>query len=97
METTIKWMLVWLVMLNVIGMLVTSWDKRRARRREWRVPESTFWMITALGGGLLTFVTMLVIRHKTRHRSLMIGLPLMMLVQVVVFCLLWWTYGWILT
>lgn len=91
MDATIKWIIVWLVIVNVIGVLVTSWDKRRARRREWRVRESTFWMIAALGGGLLTFLTMLFIHHKTRHRSFMIGIPLIVLAQMVVVYLLWQT------
>ena len=57
------------------------WDKNRARRREWRVQESSLWLIALLGGSLAMFFTMLVVHHKTRHKQFMIGLPLLALAQ----------------
>ncbi len=41
-------------------------------------------MTTGLvGGALLEFLTMKIIRHKTRHKKFMIGLPVMIIIQAI--------------
>lgn len=79
----------WLIAVNVIAAAITMWDKSRARRREWRISESALWMVAALGGSAAMYTIMLVIRHKTKRRRFMIGLPLMLLAQVVILVLFW--------
>ncbi|MBQ8794271.1 MAG: DUF1294 domain-containing protein, partial [Clostridia bacterium] len=39
--------------------------------------------ISAIGGALGMYITMLIIRHKTKHKTFMIGLPFLILVHVV--------------
>jgi uncharacterized membrane protein YsdA (DUF1294 family) len=39
-------------------------------------------LISALGGSVTMLVTMLVIRHKTRHIKFMLGIPLIIIAQV---------------
>ena len=41
-------------------------------------------LLSALGGSVAMFVTMLMIRHKTRHSKFMIGIPIIILFQAVV-------------
>ena len=42
-------------------------------------------MLTGLlGGAAAQYVTMLIIRHKTRHKKFMTGLPLMAAVHIVI-------------
>ena len=81
MTLSLEWAVAWLLAAAIVAFLVTLWDKNRARRREWRVQESTLWLIALLGGSAVMFLTMLVIRHKTRHTPFMVGLPLLALVQ----------------
>lgn len=85
------WAVAWLVAASITALCTTLWDKNRARRREWRVPESTLWLISLLGGSVAMYATMQVIRHKTRHPSFMLGLPLLILAQAGVLYLLWRT------
>lgn len=81
MTLPLNWAIAWLVAAAIIAFSIVLWDKNRARRREWRVQESTLWLIALLGGSAVMFLTMLVIRHKTRHTPFMVGLPLLALVQ----------------
>lgn len=81
MELSIKWSVAWLIAVSVAAVAATIWDKSRARRQAWRVPERTLWLFAALGGSVATYVTMRIIRHKTLHRRFMWGLPLLMVVQ----------------
>ena len=81
MEINSNWMVAWLIATCTTAGLITTWDKNRARRHDWRVPENTLWLVAVLGGSVVMYLTMLVVRHKTRHRRFMIGLPLLMLAQ----------------
>ncbi len=82
MTLSLNWAVAWLVAAAIVALLVVLWDKNRARRREWRVRESTLWLIALLGGSVSMFLTMLVVRHKTRHMRFMVGLPLLALAKV---------------
>ena len=83
-----KILAVWLVIINFISVIVCIADKSRAKRGKWRVRESTLWMLTFLGGGAGMYLTMRLIRHKTRQKSFMIGIPLIVILQIIaVFCI----------
>lgn len=85
-----KILAVWLVIINFISVIVCIADKSRAKRGKWRVRESTLWVLTFLGGGAGMHLTMRLIRHKTLHRSFMIGIPLIVILQIIaVFCILY--------
>ena len=73
----------YLLCISVIAFLVTGYDKWAAKyRKKNRTPERTLWLIALLGGSASMWLTMLLVRHKTRHKSFMVGLPAMMLGQM---------------
>ena len=83
-----KILAVWLVIINFISVIVCIADKSRAKRGKWRVRERTLWALTILGGGAGMYLTMRLIRHKTLHKSFMIGIPLIVTLQIfAVFCI----------
>ena len=69
----------YLLLMSLILFAFMGADKRRAKRRAWRVPERTLFWLAALGGGLGGVLGMFAFRHKTRHASFCIGMPLLML------------------
>lgn len=69
--------------INLAAALVTVLDKKRARLNKRRVPEKTLWTLAVLGGSPAMLVTMHLIRHKTQHKSFMLGLPAMILIQLL--------------
>ncbi len=78
-------------LISVVALVVTVYDKVISKKPGVRrVPEATLLLISALGGSLCMFVTMLSIRHKTKHAKFMIGIPLIMLLQIgiIVFVIL---------
>ena len=82
--------LVYLVIINLVAIYLTTRDKNAACKHSWRVKERTLLLVSALGGSVTMFLTMLTIRHKTRHAKFMVGIPLIILVQVaaVIFIIL---------
>lgn len=73
----------YLIGISALACVLTVWDKSCARRGRWRVPEKTLFIVAALGGAVAMLLTMYTVRHKTRHRRFMWGLPLIIAAQVV--------------
>ena len=83
--------------ISLLAMGMTMHDKRAARRGAWRVKERTLLLVSALGGSVAMLVTMLLIRHKTKHAKFMVGIPAIILLQVVLAFAVWrWTGGGVL-
>ena len=73
MEIYSQLLLIYLVLINLVSIIVTISDKVKAIKRKWRIPESTLLLLSALGGSVSMYITMLIIRHKTKHPKFMIG------------------------
>ena len=70
--------------VSLAAVIATVCDKIWAIRHQWRVPEKWLLILSALGGSAAMYITMLLIRHKTRHIKFMLGIPIIMLFQAVV-------------
>ena len=70
--------------MNILGFALMGIDKRRAVRHEWRIPEKTFFLVSILAGSVGTLAGMYVFRHKTRHLSFVIGIPLILCLQIFI-------------
>lgn len=58
-------------------------DKKRAKKREWRISEKTLIGIAVIGGSAGALLGMHVFHHKTRHWYFRYGLPVILAVQVL--------------
>jgi uncharacterized membrane protein YsdA (DUF1294 family) len=83
-EIFIKIILVWFAVISIVAVIITVTDKRKARRGAYRISEAALMWISALGGSVAMLVTMLTIRHKTRHIKFMLGIPIIILFQIIV-------------
>ena len=72
----------WLAFISLVAVIVTVADKIKAKRGRWRVPEATLMGISVLGGSVAMLVTMIMIRHKTKHMKFMIGIPIIIALQI---------------
>ena len=72
----------YLAVISVVSVAVTVYDKWAAKHRtDRRIRERSLLAFSVLGGSAAMFVTMLIIRHKTKHPKFMIGIPVIMAVQ----------------
>ena len=78
--------LAYILIISVISIVVCIYDKKisKKNRVELRTPEKTLLLLSALGGSVAMFITMLLIRHKTKHFKFMVGIPLIMIVQAAI-------------
>lgn len=80
----LKIMIPYLVILNIIGFFSMRSDKRRAIAHGPRIPEKKLFTFALFGGSLGCLFGMLVYRHKTKHLSFRLGLPVILLLQVII-------------
>lgn len=74
----------YLALISLISAIVTVRDKSAARRGKRRTSENTLMLLAALGGSAAMLMTMLLVRHKTKHMKFMVGIPIIILFQTVV-------------
>ena len=66
-------------------MLLCIYDKIAAKHNpKHRTRESTLLLLSALGGSVAMYLTMQLIRHKTKHIKFMLGIPLIIIVQIAI-------------
>ena len=82
-DIIISGLLIYICLISIISLVITVIDKFNAKRNLRRVPESTLLTIAALGGSVAMYITMQIIRHKTKHIKFMLGLPIIILFQVI--------------
>lgn len=84
MEALWKIFLIYVVLVNIVAFCMMGIDKRRAARHKWRIPEKTLFLSAILLGSIGANLGMQVFRHKTKHKSFVIGMPVILIVQIVV-------------
>ncbi len=72
----------YLGMVNLSAFCLFGIDKRRAKKRRWRIPERRLFAVALAGGSIGALAGMYGFRHKTRHKLFAVGMPLLFLAQV---------------
>ena len=77
----------YLAVMNLAAFCSFGVDKRRARRKLWRIPERTLLLLALFGGSLGAVAGMLFFRHKTKHWYFRYLLPVFLAAHLAA---LWW-------
>ena len=79
-----KTFVIYLLFINVIAFFIYGIDKRRARKGQWRISENTLLGVALLGGSVGALFGMSVFHHKTRKKKFNVGVPMILVMQVVI-------------
>ncbi len=79
-----KFFIAYLISISIVTVILTIYDKIAAKRRAFRISEATLILCAFLGGSVAQLITMLLIRHKTRHIKFMLGLPLIITLHIII-------------
>ena len=74
-----------ILLINILGFWIMRYDKKLAQRRRRRVPEARLFLIAFLGGATGALAGMRVYHHKTKHTKFVYGIPMLVLLNLVVF------------
>ena len=72
-----------MAMMSLVSFAAFGIDKDKAKAGHWRISERTLFLTAILGGGIGAFLGMKVFHHKTLHKQFAIGIPVIMIVQVI--------------
>jgi uncharacterized membrane protein YsdA (DUF1294 family) len=75
-------------MMSTLSFLLMGIDKYKARREKWRISEKTLLLSALLGGSIGTLLGMLLFHHKTRKPRFFLGVPMILILQVLILYLL---------
>lgn len=75
---------IYLLIINLIGILIMYIDKRKAKYGKWRIPEKTLLIIALLGGSVGTIIGMYAFRHKTQKMKFVLGFPTILIAEIVI-------------
>lgn len=75
--------LVFYALMTIVTFVLYGVDKAKAKKGKWRIPEKTLLLFAACFGGLGAFLGMKIFRHKTKHTSFKIIVPVSMIIQFI--------------
>lgn len=78
-----QYLIAYLIIINAAGFLLMLIDKQKARRKAWRIPEATLIGVAIVGGSVGSLLGIYTFRHKTRHPKFTVGIPLILVCQIL--------------
>ena len=76
-------LLCYLIFMNILAFVLMGQDKYKARHKKWRIPEKTLFLAAILGGSIGSILGMQIFRHKTKHTAFVIGMPCILIIQII--------------
>lgn len=78
-----KPLLLYLLIINALTFLLMLADKHKAIKNQYRIPEVVLFLSALTGGSFGCLLGMYTAHHKTRKPSFAIGIPLILLGQIL--------------
>lgn len=76
--------IIYLLIINLIGLLVMYIDKKKAKYGKWRISEKTLLIVALLGGSIGTIIGMYWFRHKTQKIKFTLGFPTILISEIII-------------
>lgn len=78
--------ILYILIVNIYGFAIIVIDKYKAKKNRWRIKEMNFFIVAFVGGAIGVLLGMMMVRHKTQHKSFYIGVPLLYLLNKMIIC-----------
>lgn len=79
----LEFLFIYLILINITSFLLFFIDKKRARKHLFRIPESSLFLLSTLGGSLGSIFGMKVFKHKTRKKNFIIIIPILLVLNII--------------
>ena len=73
----------YIIVLSLIGFSSMGIDKWKATHHKYRISEKNLLLIAMLGGSIGSLIGMKCFHHKTLHKKFSIGVPMILLIQIL--------------
>ena len=92
MQNILWIVIIYLAVMNVVGLAAMGMDKAKAKSGAWRIPEKTLFLFSIIGGSLGTWAGMYLFRHKTKHWYFVVFMPLIFVMHVAAAVTIFYVY-----
>ena len=84
MQTTVTdFLYLYVAAVNVVTFFIYGLDKSKAKAGRWRIPEANLIFLAVFGGSVGALAGMRFFHHKTRKPKFYIGIPAILLIQII--------------
>lgn len=80
--------IIYYLAINLLSFFIMVADKKKAIKQKYRISEKFIFTLAFLGGSLGVYLAMYYARHKTKHLSFTLGIPLTFIANLVTIYLL---------
>lgn len=77
--------IMYIIGINILTFILMGWDKYCAQKNHWRISESNLLGLAILGGGIGELIGMFLFRHKTKKNLFRIGLPIIIILNIILY------------
>jgi len=74
----------YLLLINIITFVLYGIDKLNAKTDSWRVSERVLILFAIAGGSVGALLGMYICRHKIRKIKFKVGIPVILIIQLVI-------------
>ncbi|MGP4062536.1 DUF1294 domain-containing protein [Halobacillus sp. H74] len=76
------YLLIYMLLMNIWLFSLMGIDKRRSKRKSWRIKERNLWTVALVGGAAGGWIGMKLYRHKTKHKAFMFLFPILAIIHL---------------
>lgn len=77
------------MLINTIALSLFGYDKQCAKKHQWRISEKALLTSAIIGGSLGAGIGMILFRHKTKHKTFQLGIPLILTAQILILLIIY--------
>ena len=79
---------IYFIIINILGFFLILIDKIKACKNKWRIRENTLLLLAILGAGPGEISSMLIFHHKTKKNKFIILIPIIIIIQTIIYVIL---------
>lgn len=83
MNTYILGLVIYFFIINLFAIFLMKYDKVKAINNQYRVSEKTLFLLALILGGIGIYIGMYLFRHKTKHVKFTVGIPLIIILNIL--------------
>ena len=76
-------LVIYFFIINLFAIFLMKYDKVKAINNQYRVSEKTLFLIALILGGIGRYIGMYLFRHKTKHVKFTVGIPLIIILNIL--------------
>lgn len=76
-------LVIYFFIINLFAIFLMKYDKVKAINNQYRISEKTLFLIALILGGAGIYIGMYLFRHKTKHVKFTVGIPLIIILNIL--------------